>query len=83
MKAWWVELRERRWAAGRAKYGDTWAGGPPLAELFEELADASNYIEAAVAQGDLDQQTAGYLSSLIHAAAMAVRPHLTTKENRP
>src|SRR5262245_50205710 len=37
----------RRWAEGRACYGPEWSGGHPLAEGFEELIDALNYLALA------------------------------------
>ena len=33
-----------RWDRGRALFGPDWHGGEPLHELYEELADAFNYL---------------------------------------
>ena len=48
----WAEAKRRKWEAGRAKYGDAWAGEHPLIEAYSEVVDLSNYLDEAAERGD-------------------------------
>lgn len=45
------EARRRRWDEGRRHYGGDSFVGDPMAELYEELLDSLNYIDAYRQQG--------------------------------
>lgn len=72
----WAEAKRRKWEAGRAKYGDTWAGEHPLIEAYSEVVDLSNYLDEADQREDsspyyraqaqrVTRELAGYLKRMI------------------
>jgi len=75
MKLWemsWEEAKEHKWEEGRKKYGQKWAGEPPLKELFAELVDASNYLDEAVRRGDVEELQGEWMAEDLRDFAVSV-----------
>ena len=63
------DAADRRWRAGREKYGGgEWVGQPPLLEAAEEWADFYAYIYEAIRRGDIERDSADRLLFYMHKA---------------